>query len=192
MGKVHYVEIDDHAHAIGYVCITWAILETELDKLTTVLAPLELGDASEAVLGNSNIRDKVKMLKALGFMRKPNDKWYDDLEQRLNLIDNQFRITRNQYIHDLWINQVTYEPITQSSGSQVAKRTRGAKVVNVQSHTRKLSLFKDIPTKSSEIWDFANSIREVGIELAVLLIHYRGFLGSKALEEERERLSRGK
>jgi hypothetical protein len=105
--RVHYTEIDDHAHAIGYVCITWAILETELDKLLTVLAPLEFGEAGESVLGNSNIRDKIKMLKALGFIRKPADNWYHQLEQVLNHIDQQLRITRNQYIHDLWINQVT-------------------------------------------------------------------------------------
>jgi hypothetical protein len=190
--RVHYQAIDEHAHAIGYVCITWAILETELDKLLSALAPLEPGEPGESVLGNSNIRDKVKMLKALGFIRKPVDDWYNDLEKVLNLIDQDLRIARNQYIHDLWINQVIFVPDGQTVEPQVAKRTRGAKVINVQSRTRKLALFKDVPTKADEIWNFADTIRNTGVQIAILLLHYHGHLGSRALAEANAQSSPGK
>jgi hypothetical protein len=62
----------------------------------------------------------------------------------------------------------------------------------VQSRTRKLALFKDVPTKADEIWDFADAIRSTGIQIAILLLHYRGYLGSKALDEAHEQSLQGK
>jgi hypothetical protein len=181
--RLHYEQIDDHAHAIGYVCITWAVLEVEVDKLLTMLAPLEFGEVSESILGNSNIRDKIKMLKALAFARKPEgaDDWYEDIEKIINLIDGDLRSTRNRYAHDLWVQGVT--PDLKVKNFYVVRRTRGPRVVNEQSRKRRLAVFKDVPITADEIWQFAETIRNVGVRLSVLAVHYRAHLGSLALAE---------
>jgi hypothetical protein len=183
--RIHYAPIDEHAHAIGYVCITWAVLETEIDKLLIMLTPLEYGEVGESILGNSNIRDKIRMLKALAFIRKPADEWYDELERTLNFIDSELRIGRNRYIHDLWIQQATYQD-KELRESSIARRTRGAKVVNEQARKRKLSLFRDVPIKAEEIWKLAETIRNTGVQINVLHMHYRAHLGAQALAKANE------
>jgi hypothetical protein len=177
--RIHYQPIDDHAHAIGYVCITWAVLETEVDKFLTFLTPLEYGEVGESILGNSNIRDKIKMLKALAFIRKLDDGWYRELDAVLKLIDDNLRPDRNRYVHDLWIEHATYEN-KQLIAASVARRTRGAKVVKAQSRKQELSLFRDVPTKAQEIWALAHAIRNAGVQLTVLHMHHRGYLGTQA------------
>src|SRR6267143_4439744 len=54
---------------------------------------------------------------------------------------------RNRYVHDLWIHQTIIENKV-IADSNVARRTRGPKVVNEQARRRKLALFKDVPTKA--------------------------------------------
>jgi hypothetical protein len=177
--RIHYEFIDDHAHAVGYVCVAWAILETELDRMFLDLVPLSQRtpvDKSicESVTGNSNMRDKIKMLKAIGFIRKPSDEWYAEVEKVLDLIDNDFRTTRNRYIHDLWVQE--YPKDKYAPEPTVIKRQRGARVVNTQSRTQELSLFKDAPTTADEIWSFANTIRRTGTTLMFLRMVYLGLV----------------
>jgi hypothetical protein len=55
---------------IGYISIYWAWLEHAVDELITLLAPLDRGHCAEAITGNTDIRQKVQMVRALAFIRK--------------------------------------------------------------------------------------------------------------------------
>jgi hypothetical protein len=128
----------------------------------------------ESVTGNSNMRDKIKMLKAVGFIRKPSDEWYAEFEGVLNQIDDDLRLTRNRYIHDLWVQE--YPKDKYSPEPTIVKRQRGARILKTQSRTRELSLFKDVPTKADEIWNFANTIRGAGSTIMILRMVLLGLL----------------
>jgi hypothetical protein len=88
---------------LGYISIYWAWLEDAIDALITELAPLEEGHAANAVMGNTDIRQKVQMLKALAFIRKgETDGWYEAVIANVNVIDNDLRGRRNAFVHAPW------------------------------------------------------------------------------------------
>src|SRR3546814_2313559 len=67
------------------------------------MEPLEI-DASASIVNNMDMRDKIKGLLALGFLKKPSDDWYNELKTTINEIDNDLRPERNRMIHDSWHN----------------------------------------------------------------------------------------
>lgn len=90
---------------IGYITIYWAWLEDIVDELITVLAPLERDQPAEAILGNSDIRQKAQMVRALALIRRgDHTDWYDSVVETINAVDNDIRPRRNQHIHAVWRN----------------------------------------------------------------------------------------
>ncbi|MCA1433124.1 hypothetical protein I6F33_09075 [Bradyrhizobium sp. BRP20] len=88
---------------LGYISIYWAWLEDAIDSLITQLAPLEEGHAANAIMGSTDIRQKVQMLKALAFIRRgKSDGWYEAVIANLNVIDNDLRGRRNAFVHAPW------------------------------------------------------------------------------------------
>jgi hypothetical protein len=88
---------------IGYISIYWAWLEDAVDELVTTLGPLERGQPAEAIMGNTDIRQKVQMVKALAFLRQGDHAdWYTSVIETLNTIDNDLRGRRNQFVHAGW------------------------------------------------------------------------------------------
>jgi hypothetical protein len=88
---------------LGYISIYWAWLEHAIDDLITALAPLEEGHAANAITGNTDLRQKVQMLRALAFIRKDQSEgWYEAVIANLNVIDNDIRGRRNVFVHSPW------------------------------------------------------------------------------------------
>jgi hypothetical protein len=88
---------------LGYIGIYWAWLEHAIDDLITELAPLENGHAANAITGNTDLRQKVQMVKALAFVRKRESKgWYEAVIANLNVIDHDIRGRRNAFVHSPW------------------------------------------------------------------------------------------
>jgi hypothetical protein len=168
---IRYDYLDDHAHAIGYVCIKWSMLEAECDRLIEVLAPLEHGNASASILGHIDITEKIKIMRALGFLRKTTDAWYDRLDSALKNIDEDVRPKRNRFIHDTWLHKWSPQKTT------VIRRQSGAKVTKPQSRQKTLSVFIETIVESSEIWDLAKTIQNVASEVSILRLIHMGLAG---------------
>lgn len=98
----HDPKFDRLAVALGHICIGWSRLERDLDEFIELLAPLEAGDISRSVTAGMDIRDKVQAVRALAYLRKPNDRWFKTMLSILDYIDNDLRVRRNRYIHDGW------------------------------------------------------------------------------------------
>ncbi len=162
-GNVHHIPaIDEHARAIGYVCIYWAALEHGIDSLLQTITPLEPGKVSESITANADMCDKLQMLKALGFVRKPNDPWFLHIEQVINQIDNELRPERDRFIHDAWVGL-----------KPVKRHTRRTSLKRSQSRTVELTTYEDVPVQPAEIWKFVNEISDAQVWLKVLEGHFR-------------------
>src|SRR3546814_7362500 len=68
------------ADNLGYLCLAWSWLELEVTATACALMePLEI-DASASIVNNMDMRDKIKGLLALGFIKKSSDDWYNELK----------------------------------------------------------------------------------------------------------------
>jgi hypothetical protein len=93
---------DALALAVGRICIVWGRLEHDLDEFIEVLAPLEAGDISRAITSELDIRSKLQTIKALAYIRKPSDEWFNKVIILLDYIDNNLRDRRNKCVHSGW------------------------------------------------------------------------------------------
>ena len=131
----------NHAKYIGYLCVTWSRLEGTVDALLSVLMNLDDINASAAVIYNMDFRDKLKAARALGYLNKPTDDWYAELEKLINEIDNDLRPERNRMVHDICID----------SGDEIFRIANHAKVVREQARKLKLSYGHGKPTPLSDV-----------------------------------------
>ncbi len=116
------------ADKLGYLCLAWSWLELEINAmLCTLMQPSDLETAA-SVVNNMDMRDKVKALLAVGFVKKPSDDWYTELKTLVDQIDNDLRPQRNRMVHDSWHN----------AGDEAFRLTTYAKVSYVQA--RELAL----------------------------------------------------
>ena len=147
--------LDDHAQAIGYVCIWWSQLEARLDSFLAYLIGLEIGKISESITANADMREKVQMIIALAFIQKRNVAWFERVKTLMDSIDNILRVERNRYIHDAWVIQA----------AKTIRRTRGTKIKRPQAFKIELVTKEDVEIKPGQIWQLV-----VGIEAAVAAI----------------------
>jgi|SRR5579872_871440 len=155
-------QIQQHARAIGYLCIFWAALEHEIDTFLDALIPLEAGQVSDSVVANIDFREKLRILLALGFIRKPNAGWFRRLERTVNHVDNGLRPERNRFVHDQWRG---LDPIV--------RRTKRTALVRPQARQIELRAFEDRAIKPAEIWRLVNSVASAQVALKILEIGYR-------------------
>lgn len=174
---LHHPAIDEHARAIGYLCIYWAALEHGVDSMLRTLTPLESGQISDSITANADIRDKLRMLKAIGLIRKLSLSWFMRLEETINIIENKLRVARNRYIHDLWMG---LDP--------VKRRTRRTSIKMPQSRQPpELSTYEDTTISASDIWSLVDDISEAQIMLKMLENSYRGQVDRQSQQSAEDR-----
>jgi len=176
--KVAYRQLDDHAVAIGHVCFAWAELESDLNQMFTMLTLLnQQGDAAEVVSLNIDMRQKIEIVKALAFVKKSSDEWFNELLAVLNEIDNGLRPERNRNIHDYWLvhHPSRGETTRHSARARLRKADRGQHV---------LTTYEQTQIAATQIWDLVHAIRNAGERLHHLWHDYGraiGLIGGKAI-----------
>lgn len=131
----------EHAKYIGHLCLVWSWLEGAVDTLLYVLMESDEADAPTILIYNMDFRDKLSAARALGYLKKPNDEWYAELQKLINEIDNELRPARNRMVHDIWL----------SSGDEVVRITKHAKVVREQARKIRLSFGEGKPMPQSDV-----------------------------------------
>src|SRR5215471_12058865 len=87
---------------LGYISIYWAWLEHVIDEWIEELAHIDEPQIAQAIVGNAEVRGKIQMAKALCFLRKTDQDWFEFILKKLDYIDNDLRVRRNQSIHAGW------------------------------------------------------------------------------------------
>src|SRR5260370_41471818 len=54
------------------------------------------------IVGHIDFRAKLQIIKSVAFVSMKNEKWFKDIEEIINIIDNDLRVARNRMIHDMW------------------------------------------------------------------------------------------
>lgn len=102
-GPIHSPALDRAAYELGYINIYWGWLEDALSALISQLAGVtEDIRVAQAITGNADIRDKVRMCSALAFIEKPSREWFEHADKTLKTIDRDIRERRNSFIHAGW------------------------------------------------------------------------------------------
>jgi hypothetical protein len=162
---------DELAKAIGYASIEWGRLEQSLSQFIELLAPLEKGNVALSITAPIDIRDKIQIIKALAYLRKPYDEWYDKMAIMLDYIDNNLRPRRNRVIHDGWFRPQ----------GRLIRRMHQIKFERPQAFQLVLRTETDIPVKLSEV-------RALAIELSDLFFIIFAFWYDYAYQNERNAL----
>jgi hypothetical protein len=151
--------LDEHAHAIGYLCMRWAMLEQRLHHCLDDLKAFPDEKTGECLTSNTDLRTRIDMLRGVAFLRKPSDKWYEEFSALLNRIDSEMRCKRNRYIHDMWLHANVPSPV---------KRKRGVKVAKAPATgVRSLTTYTDDPVSHDDIWNFVYQVERVSTRLAL-------------------------
>jgi hypothetical protein len=100
--SIHGPPMERVALELGYISIYWGWIEDNINEFITALGPLERGNLAQAIVGNTEIRSKIQMAKAIAFLRKPNSEWFVSAIAALDTIDNDLRNRRNAFIHAGW------------------------------------------------------------------------------------------
>ncbi len=149
-----------HANRLGKLLIVWSALEMDITLFLNQLASIKDTVTNNTLLGVTGMREKMQAVRALGYSKRPNDAWFDQLDTTLNEIDNDLRNERNRMVHDFWIK------VPQDS---TAKRSRfNPRVVNTQSRTKKLEFASFKPIAPNDISVLARRIEEASVEILEL------------------------
>jgi len=95
-------EFNDHARALGVMCVVWGHLEASLNLLLSMLLDLNDAKLNETVNHNVDMRNKLQIVLGLGYLKVKNDTWFTILKWVIETIDNDLRPRRNRFIHDTW------------------------------------------------------------------------------------------
>jgi hypothetical protein len=184
--RVTVPPLDRVTPAIGYVCVYWAWLENTIGELildlsrfdTAKILEREKEQIRDIILTDADIRSKIKILRAIAFVRKWEDSWFAQLDKILNHIDNDLRPKRNRVVHAQW-GAPKKRRLQQFVKRPSLKRPRAfAKL--------ELSTREQIPVKMREVWHLSRSIIAAMIKLTRLMMRYDALQKEidKHIEEE--------
>jgi hypothetical protein len=94
--------LDEHAKAIGLLCMEWSRLEGDIKNCFLKLSgwPNQLG--SRAMLNCLDVRQLLTALKIGAFAMRYNQEACSRLASTVDYIDNYLRPARNRCVHDQW------------------------------------------------------------------------------------------
>jgi hypothetical protein len=172
--RIKIPQLERATQAIGYVCVFWAWLEDHIGEMILDLAPFdkakitdrEIKQLRDVIFVDSDIRSKIKILRAVAFIRKfdADTTWFAQMDKLLNKIDNELRPQRNRIIHGQW-----FAP----KPRRLERRSKHAKLKRPQSFAKmELSTEERVPVKMREIWSLSRSLIAAQFKLAQLGIRH--------------------
>ena len=143
----HLPEFEEHATAIGWVCLHLAALESLLDRCIWVMIELQDERAMNCIAGNCDLSQKVQMAKGLSFLHKQG-KWFERVRAILDGFRN-LQDRRNRFVHDDW-------------GPDESGFVRIRKVVSLKKpqsfQPTALTTMEGVPIKAEEIWGLVRDL----------------------------------
>jgi hypothetical protein len=141
----------------------WGTLEGELSWLLMQL----IGKPpfpQHVIMGHLGLREKVQMMKSVGFHVQPSARWFSRLEKLINIINNRLRSERNRMIHDVWVfhHKPNMPMIRLGTRSKLKRPQARQRVVEVDV----------IPISAEEIWLLVTEINKTIASVRTLRIEF--------------------
>ena len=154
--------LSEFALAIGWLCIAWRRLEIGVDYLLYALLGVDT-ETSTLIGASIELRAKIQIVKALAFKKRWSDKWYNSLEMDLDEIDNDLRVQRNRFVHDLLV----------PDGDEIKRHQRKVGINKRQSRMPlELSLAESTTVTADDIWKLADRTQLCMVRLIILADGY--------------------
>jgi hypothetical protein len=150
------------AEELGYLCLSWSWLDSSINSMLRALIDSPDEETSAAIANNMDMRNSCRAILALGFLKKPTDAWYSELQKLVNEIDNDLRVERNRMVHDSWHN----------TGEEAFRLTTYAKISKVQARESALHFGEGKIVSPGQIRALCFRIFAAGGHLADLLDRY--------------------
>jgi hypothetical protein len=93
------------------VCMRLSHLEMIVTNLICVLIPVNDQRVAQALAGGMELKSKLKTLRGVAAVRRPNDEWFDRLDKLIGEIESTHAPKRNRYAHDVWALDVAEDEI---------------------------------------------------------------------------------
>lgn len=100
--RLIFQNLEHHATALGYVCMTFANLEFTINWMIEVILPCS-PDARRAIPGDS-VPARIDFVLKIAALNRPPGEWFAILESILQLVKKDIVPLRNRLIHDVWIH----------------------------------------------------------------------------------------
>ena len=155
---------DDHLRAIGRVCVAWSWLEHHVDIVLATFIPMADLIEARCITANTDLRDKLAILRSLAFMRISDTNQREDLDKLLTRIDNELRTARNGIVHRKWAFDENLIP-TQYLSKFTYKKPQARQPKVMES-------YEEFPTTPEEINKVADSLDEAARALMEELSRY--------------------
>jgi hypothetical protein len=127
----------------------WTFLEVMLDQLILALLSVNHDDIGVSLTSNIEFREKIQIALTVGLKKKYDDAWYENLKELLDKIENDLRVQRNRYVHDLWT----------LSGTQIKKLQFKTSIKRPQARMPlELKTQHETIVSPEEIWSVAEKI----------------------------------
>lgn len=155
--------LDEHARAIGYLCIFYSALEDRVNQSLEILSGLD-EDLNRVYTNQIDLKKKIPILNALAFTKRPSEQWYRDIETVSWAIIEWVSPKRNRFVHDQWLS-------LPSGAVRFYQRTRIRKPQSRQPLT--LTTGERIPQFAGDIWALVDETKEVSNLLRHLTAAYK-------------------
>jgi hypothetical protein len=131
-----------YAQAVGWVCMRLSHLEMVVTNLLCVLIPVDNVQVSQSLAYGMDMRQKLKTLRGVGAVRRPDDPWYERLEKIIGTIEGRYLEQRNRYAHDVWaIDKKSNEMVRFHFKIEIPKQSKPGEQRTLRTmHTPKMNL----------------------------------------------------
>lgn len=165
---------DKVAVELGHITIEWGRLERLLDEVIQDLARLDERQVMQAFAGNTDIRSKIQILRALSYIRNPCPEWFSIMIATLDKIDNDIRVRRNAAVHSGW-----YAP-----RGRLQRTTNKTKLIKPESFKLILETEQKVPVKLKELRKLKEDL--LNIQMIMYFLTWYAMRGDCPSDEELE------
>ena len=154
----------------------WTFLEVMVNHLLVVLLDIGDDEIGRCVTSNIDLRDKFQIALSVGYIKRIDDQWFEELKVVINIADNELREKRNRYAHDFW----TFDK--SNAMKKIHFRTKMQK-----SQSRKpieLSTLQETEVLPEDIWSTADAISDASGKIALLWSQHRSLTRRRALRKK--------
>lgn len=93
---------DSHALQLGRLCISWAVLDSYLDKILGALLRCTPDKISAITTSAGDVGQRCEMIKRLIVIENPGAAWRNWLIALITRASGELAPLRNRYVHDGW------------------------------------------------------------------------------------------
>jgi hypothetical protein len=155
-------QIKPFTEAIGEMCIEWAHLEGLVNRLFLSIGGWDYRLPTALVMsGCLDFRDQIKAAEIGAITRCPHGEFLNNTIACLDYIDNELRVTRNRFVHDIWAPADDALGAMKIDTTPKVKRTPSTGIRTIQQWENKYVSIEEVREVIADIINERNHLGEI-------------------------------